>query len=171
MNDSKCSDSTSNYPIHTQGWATLSKVFCSFLKWSLYSKRKEFAEQMFSPLESTVFQKGTDVQGSKDQVTKVREYIMWRYRTKLFQSTKRRKYGEQILIKQTPIMNKSKKILWEQRTHTITKIGDSVWLSLFIYNTEVCETAYAPPPLLAPASAVFYFKITRMVSMIQREIK
>ena len=30
---------------------------------------------MFSSLEAIVFQKGTDVQGSKDQVTKVREYI------------------------------------------------------------------------------------------------
>ena len=37
-----------------------------------------------------------------------------------------------------------KDCLMKQRTHKITKIGDSVWLSLFICNTVVCETAYAP---------------------------
>ena len=37
-----------------------------------------------------------------------------------------------------------KDCFWKQRTHNITKIGDSVWLSLFICNTVVCEAAYAP---------------------------
>ena len=39
--------------------------------------------------------------------------------------------------------NKSKKkdCFWKQKTHKITKIGDSVWLSLFIGNTVVCEAA------------------------------
>ena len=36
-----------------------------------------------------------------------------------------------------------KDCLRKQRTHTITKIGDSVWLSLFICNTVVCEVTYA----------------------------
>ena len=39
--------------------------------------------------------------------------------------------------------NKVKKdCLWKQRTRKITKIGDSVWLSLFICNTVVCKAAY-----------------------------
>ena len=36
-----------------------------------------------------------------------------------------------------------KDCLWKHITQ-ITKIGDSVWLSLFICNTVVCEAAYAP---------------------------
>ena len=37
----------------------------------------------------------------------------------------------------------------------MTKIGGSVWLSLFICNTVVCEAAYAS---LAPALAVLDFQ-------------
>ena len=63
------------------------------------------------------------------------------------------------------IQNKS---LRKQRTHKITKIGDSVWLSLFICNTVVCEAAYAPLRRLKWYSI---FKITRMGSIIPKEIK
>ena len=36
-----------------------------------------------------------------------------------------------------------KECLWKERTHKITQIGDSVWLSIFICNTVVREAAYA----------------------------
>ena len=41
------------------------------------------------------------------------------------------------------VIKVKKDCLWKHRTHKITKIGDSVWLSLFICNTIVCEAAYA----------------------------
>ena len=59
------------------------------------------------------------------------------------------------------ISDKSKTILlWKQRTHKLTKIGDSVWLSLFICNTVVCRL-----------KRYSIFKITRMSSIIPKEIK
>ena len=61
-----------------------------------------------------------------------------------------------------------KDCLWKQRTHKITKIRDSVWLSLFTCNTVICEAAYAPYRRLKRYSI---FKINRMGSMIPKEIK
>ena len=46
-------------------------------------------------------------------------------------------------LKQSKIKVK-KDCLWIQRTYKITKIGDSVRLSLFICNTAVYEAAYSP---------------------------
>ena len=56
----------------------------------------------------------------------------------------------------------------ENRIHKITKIGDSVWLSLFLRNTVVCKAAYVLYRLL---KLYLIFKITRMGSMIPKEIK
>ena len=43
-------------------------------------------------------------------------------------------------------LNVKKDCLWKQRTHKVTKIGDSVCLSLLICNTVVCEAEYDPTP-------------------------
>ena len=67
---------------------------------------------------------------------------------------------------------KSKRIAFGNKEHTkITKSGDSVWLSLFICNTVVCEAAYAPSAGFKRYRRYSIFKITRMGSMIQKEIK
>ena len=58
--------------------------------------------------------------------------------------------------------------IWKTITYKITKIGDSVWLNLFICNTVVCEAAYASLRWLERYSI---FKINKMGSMIPKEIK
>ena len=84
-------------------------------------------------------------------------------------STKRRRPKEQIMtIKRQIWIKVTKDCLWKQRTHKITKIGDSVWLSLFICNTKVCEAAHATQRRL---KRYLIFKITMMGSVIPKEIK
>ena len=53
--------------------------------------------------------------------------------------TKRRRDEEQTMTKQTPNMKikVEKDCLWKQRTHKITKIGDSVWLSLYLKRYSI----------------------------------
>ena len=58
-----------------------------------------------------------------------------------------------------------KDCLWKQRTHKITKIGDSVWLSLFICDTVVCEAASHKLKKNKAISSLFHNKEITMLAL------
>ena len=60
-------------------------------------------------------------------------------------------------------MKVKKDCLWKQRTHKITKIGDSVWLSLFICNTVVCQASSTKFTYWASFSLIFIDSILGFV--------
>ena len=66
--------------------------------------------------------------------------------------------------------NKNLKGFWKQRKHKRTKILVLVLLSLLIYSTVVCEMPWAPPPISTCLSRIA-FKVTRIWSLISKEIK